>query len=43
MNKKTFLDVLLIEDGENLNTAVYRKDKHNDLHINLAQEIIYIN
>ena len=27
------LDVLFIRDGENLNTAVYRKDTHNDLHL----------
>ena len=27
------LDALFIRDGENLNTAVYRKDTHNDLHL----------
>ena len=32
-NTLSFLDALFIGDGENLNTAVYRKDTHNDLYL----------
>ena len=32
-NNSLFFDVLLIRDGENLNTTVYGKDTHNDLYI----------
>ena len=32
-NTLPFLDVLFIRDGEKLNTAVYRKDTHNDLYL----------
>ena len=32
-NTLPFLDVLFIRDGEKLNTTVYRKDAHNDLHL----------
>ena len=32
-NTLPFLDALFIRDGEKLNTAVYRKDAHNDLYL----------
>ena len=32
-NTLSFLDVLFIRDGEKLNTTVYRKDAHNDVHL----------
>ena len=32
-NRLTFLDVLFIRDCEKINTTVFRKDTHNDLHL----------